>query len=36
MEEASGAYKDIDMVMAQQSDLVEIKTRLLPIAVIKG
>lgn len=36
MQEASGAYKDIEEVMANESDLVRIKTRLLPIAVIKG
>lgn len=36
MEEASGAYKDIESVMSQQMDLVKIKTRLLPVAVIKG
>lgn len=36
MQEASGAYKDIEEVMANESDLVRIRTRLLPIAVIKG
>ncbi|MCF0209892.1 MAG: RtcB family protein [Bacteroidales bacterium] len=36
MQEASGAYKDIDTVIANQSDLVKVKTKLLPIAVIKG
>lgn len=36
MEEASGAYKNIDTVIAQESDLVKVRTRLLPIAVIKG
>ena len=36
LEEASAAYKDIESVMAQESDLVKIKTHLLPIAVIKG
>jgi len=36
LDEAPGAYKDIDEVMAQQSDLVEIVTELTPIAVIKG
>lgn len=36
MEEASGAYKNIDEVMANQTDLVKIRTRLLPVAVIKG
>ena len=36
MQEATGAYKDIDTVMSNQKDLVSIKTKLLPIAVIKG
>lgn len=36
LDEASGAYKDIDVVMTNQSELVEIVTRLKPIAVIKG
>lgn len=36
LEEAASAYKDIESVMANQQDLVKIKTRLLPIAVIKG
>lgn len=36
MQEASGAYKDIETVIAQESDLVKIRTKLLPIAVIKG
>lgn len=36
MQEASGAYKNIDEVIANELDLVKIKTRLLPIAVIKG
>ena len=36
LEEAAGAYKDIDEVMEQQKDLVTIKTKLRPIAVIKG
>lgn len=35
-EESPEAYKDIDAVMAQQSDLVEIRTVLKPIGVIKG
>lgn len=30
------AYKDIDEVMANQTDLVEIVTRLTPVAVVKG
>lgn len=36
MQEASGAYKDIETVIANEADLVKVKTRLLPIAVIKG
>ena len=36
MQEASGAYKDIDTVIGNEKDLVRVKTRLLPIAVIKG
>ncbi len=36
LEEAAGAYKDIEDVIAFESDLVKVKTRLTPIAVIKG
>ena len=36
LDEATGAYKDIDEVMIAQSDLVKIQTKLVPIAVIKG
>lgn len=36
MQEASGAYKDIEEVIANEQDLVKVKTRLLPVAVIKG
>lgn len=36
LDEATGAYKDIDEVMEAQKDLVKIKTKLTPIAVIKG
>ena len=36
LEEAPGAYKDIDQVMENQKDLVRIKVRLRPLAVIKG
>lgn len=36
MQEASGAYKDIEEVIANELDLVKVKTRLLPLAVIKG
>ena len=36
LDEAAGAYKPIDVVMANQSDLVEIVTELTPLGVIKG
>lgn len=36
LDEASGAYKDIDVVMESQKDLVEILVELSPIGVIKG
>lgn len=36
LDEAAGAYKDIDAVMENQKDLVEIIVELLPLAVIKG
>jgi tRNA-splicing ligase RtcB (3'-phosphate/5'-hydroxy nucleic acid ligase) len=36
LEEASSAYKDIDEVMALQTDLVEIIHELFPVAVVKG
>ena len=36
MQEASGAYKDIETVIANEADLVRVRTRLLPVAVIKG
>ncbi len=36
LDEAASAYKDIDEVMALQSDLVRIKVALSPVAVIKG
>ena len=36
LDEASGAYKDIDVVMENQKDLVTIEKTLIPIAVIKG
>lgn len=36
LDEASGAYKDIDKVIALESDLVKVKTKLEPVAVIKG
>ena len=36
LDEAPGAYKDIEQVMDNQKDLVEIVTKLEPLAVIKG
>ena len=36
LQEAPSAYKDIDEVINNQLDLIAVKTRLLPIAVIKG
>ena len=36
LDEATGAYKDIDAVMDNQKDLVKIVTKLFPLAVIKG
>ncbi len=36
LDEASSAYKDIDVVMENQKDLVKIKHKLTPIAVVKG
>jgi tRNA-splicing ligase RtcB len=36
LDEAPGAYKSIDEVMANQSDLVEISVKLTPLASIKG
>jgi tRNA-splicing ligase RtcB len=36
LDEATGAYKNIDEVMENQKDLVEIVTELSPMAVIKG
>jgi len=36
LDEAPGAYKDIDEVMANQADLVRIQTKLQPVAVVKG
>ena len=36
LDEATGAYKDIDVVMANQMDLVKIVRKLFPLAVIKG
>ena len=36
MQEATRAYKDIETVISNEADLVRGKTRLLPVAVIKG
>lgn len=36
LDEAAGAYKDIDIVMAEQANLVDIVVRLEPLAVVKG
>ncbi len=36
LDEAPSAYKDIDVVMQNQQDLVEISVELTPLAVIKG
>lgn len=36
LDEAPSAYKNIDIVMEEQKDLVEIVTKLTPLAVIKG
>ena len=36
LDEAAGAYKDIGVVMANQSDLVEVTETLRPLAVIKA
>ena len=36
LDEAPGAYKDIDVVMENQKDLVKIITKLKPLATVKG
>ena len=36
LDEASGAYKNIETVMGEQADLVDILVRLEPLAVVKG
>lgn len=36
LDEAASAYKDIDVVMEEQKDLVEILVKLRPLAVVKG
>ena len=36
LEEAAGAYKDIDVVIKEQRDLIDVIVKLSPLAVIKG
>ena len=36
LDEASSAYKNIDIVMKNQKDLVSIENQLTPLAVVKG
>jgi tRNA-splicing ligase RtcB len=36
LDEAAGAYKDIDVVMENQQDLIDIVVELQPLAVMKG
>ena len=36
LSEAPQAYKDIEEVIAAESDLVEVQVRLTPLAVVKG
>ncbi len=36
LDEAPGAYKDIDTVIAEQADLVTVEVKLTPLAVVKG
>jgi tRNA-splicing ligase RtcB len=36
LDEAPGSYKDIDVVMAEQADLVDIVVKLEPLGVVKG
>ena len=36
LDEAAGAYKDIDEVVENQLDLVEVLVTLKPLAVVKG
>ena len=36
LDEATSAYKDIDIVMENQKDLAEIVVELQPLAVLKG
>jgi tRNA-splicing ligase RtcB len=36
LDEAAGAYKDIDQIIDSQLDLVEVLVELRPLAVVKG
>jgi tRNA-splicing ligase RtcB len=36
LDEAAGAYKNIDVVMDNQKDLVDIAVKLRPLAVVKA
>jgi tRNA-splicing ligase RtcB len=36
LDEAPGSYKDIDLVMSLQQDLVDVQFELHPLAVVKG
>ena len=36
VDEAPGAYKDIDVVIARQADLIEVVHTLQPIMTVKG
>ena len=36
LDEATGAYKDIDLVMENQRDLAQVEVKLTPLAVLKG
>ena len=36
LDEAAGAYKDINVVMSNQTDLINVEVKLKPLAVIKG
>lgn len=36
LDEAPGAYNDIETVMAEQADLVDILVKLEPLGVVKG
>jgi tRNA-splicing ligase RtcB len=36
LDEAPSAYKDIDVVMSEQTDLVDVVVKLIPLGIIKG